>query len=203
MALWGILAGCSEMSEAQEPESATIPAVFAEKVTKKTKRLRSESNRPWRICNPLRSQQIPRKLRLLRPTYKAARSFPFLLAVIVAQAGPSPGDPDQRPCNGQSNRTKARNQVENRLTTAKRKSNSGHCRSTPRCDKRAGSLARTQGAAGREVKLTNARCRPRRRDALDGKTGFSEFANSTDSGPCESPPIGDDPQDSGAANSYA
>jgi integrase len=46
-------AGCSEMSETQEPESATIPANFAEKVTKKTKRLRSESNRRWRICNPL------------------------------------------------------------------------------------------------------------------------------------------------------
>ena len=47
------VAGCSEVSAAQQPESATIPAVLAENVTKKRKRLRSESNRRWRICNPL------------------------------------------------------------------------------------------------------------------------------------------------------
>ena len=36
-----------------EPESPTIPGVFAGTAGAKRKRLRSESNRRWRICNPL------------------------------------------------------------------------------------------------------------------------------------------------------
>ena len=45
-------ADCSEPSAASKPESATIPGGFRGKEAEKGERLRSESNRRWRICNP-------------------------------------------------------------------------------------------------------------------------------------------------------
>jgi hypothetical protein len=81
-------AGCSEMSETQEPESATIPANFAEKVTKKTKRLRSESNRRWRICNPASGQVLPEDAEVSREVTTtvttAAAADPALAQVVEA-----------------------------------------------------------------------------------------------------------------------
>jgi hypothetical protein len=44
---------------AQQPESATIPAELAGVEKKKRKRLRSESNRRWRICNPAAEPVLP------------------------------------------------------------------------------------------------------------------------------------------------
>ena len=43
----------SELSAAQTSEKATIPGKNPRIAAKKSKRLRSESNRRWRICNPL------------------------------------------------------------------------------------------------------------------------------------------------------
>jgi hypothetical protein len=73
---------------AQQPESATIPAALAGVEKKKRKRLRSESNRRWRICNPPTSLAKPvetgRIPEVTTTATTAAAADPALAQVVKA-----------------------------------------------------------------------------------------------------------------------